>query len=219
MSAPQQGYPTEGYPQQDPYGQQQPQYPEQPQPGFESAPPQQPEQHHDGHGKTKKKNRYAAQAFEFGTGGNVPPANAPQAGPDDTFTPAGAPAGSAYGGFAPPVQPPTYAGNQPYLDNPPPASQFGASAMGGLGGYQAPEIPADQQGYPGPGAPGVAGITQRMGGMAIGGPQTVSAPGLQKLALNQLYPTDLLNQPFQVAELQLPPPPIILPANVCDFYV
>lgn len=32
--------------------------------------------------------------------------------------------------------------------------------------------------------------------------------------LNQLYPTDLLNQPFNVSELDLPPPPIILPPNV-----
>ncbi|EHK23253.1 COPII component protein [Trichoderma virens Gv29-8] len=32
-------------------------------------------------------------------------------------------------------------------------------------------------------------------------------------ALNQLYPTDLLTQPFNVTELDLPPPPIILPPN------
>lgn len=32
--------------------------------------------------------------------------------------------------------------------------------------------------------------------------------------LNHLYPTDLLTQPFNAAELELPPPPIILPPNV-----
>ena len=32
--------------------------------------------------------------------------------------------------------------------------------------------------------------------------------------LNQLYPTDLLNQPFNVQELDYPPPPAILPPNV-----
>jgi protein transport protein SEC24 len=34
--------------------------------------------------------------------------------------------------------------------------------------------------------------------------------------LNQLYPTDLLTQPFNVTELDLPPPPIILPPNVSE---
>jgi protein transport protein SEC24 len=33
-------------------------------------------------------------------------------------------------------------------------------------------------------------------------------------ALNPLYPADLISQPFNVSELDLPPPPIILPANV-----
>jgi len=32
--------------------------------------------------------------------------------------------------------------------------------------------------------------------------------------LNQLYPTDLMSQPFNVSELDLPPPPIVLPQNV-----
>jgi protein transport protein SEC24 len=41
-------------------------------------------------------------------------------------------------------------------------------------------------------------------------PQASTRPAV----LNQLYPTDLLNQPFNVAELELPPPPIILPPNV-----
>jgi protein transport protein SEC24 len=32
--------------------------------------------------------------------------------------------------------------------------------------------------------------------------------------LNQLYPTDLMNNPLAVSELDLPPPLIVLPPNV-----
>jgi protein transport protein SEC24 len=57
-----------------------------------------------------------------------------------------------------------------------------------------------------------------MGQMGFGGPGQAAAQPQQSsarpMALNQLYPTDLLNQPFNVAELELPPPPIILPPNV-----
>ncbi|KAA8566584.1 hypothetical protein EYC84_009130 [Monilinia fructicola] len=54
--------------------------------------------------------------------------------------------------------------------------------------------------------------------MGVGGPQqpivAQGRPGaLAQVALNQLYATDLVNQPFNVAELDLPPPPIILPPN------
>jgi hypothetical protein len=54
-----------------------------------------------------------------------------------------------------------------------------------------------------------------MGQMGIA-PQAAQAGAgaIPRVALNQLYPTDLLNQPFNVAELELPPPPIILPPNV-----
>ena len=49
------------------------------------------------------------------------------------------------------------------------------------------------------------------------GPQPVQVtPQLQQAApaqQNQLYPSDLISQPFQVAELDLPPPPINLPPN------
>jgi protein transport protein SEC24 len=87
--------------------------------------------------------------------------------------------------------------------------------MTGLGGYQPPD-----GGYPSPGVPpgNVAGITQGMGQMGMGGPgPAVAQPqqaGVRPVTLNQLYPTDLLNQPFNVAELELPPPLIILPPNV-----
>ncbi|KAI9870514.1 MAG: COPII subunit, partial [Pleopsidium flavum] len=49
-----------------------------------------------------------------------------------------------------------------------------------------------------------------MGGQTQQQPPTHSQHRPQ---LNQLYPTDLLNQPFNVSELDLPPPPIILPPN------
>lgn len=214
MSMPQEEYPPAGYPEQDPYGQQE--QPQEGQPGFGApAPEQQPEQHHEAHGK-KKKSRYAAQAYDFGVGGNAAlQQHNPQMGaPDSTFIPAGAPAGNPYGGYAAPAPTPGYSGNQPYTDNPAPASHFTGGAMAGLGGYQAPDMPAvDPLAYP-PGPQGLGGITAGMGNMGLGGPQTVLGPGMAKLPMNQLYPSDLLNQPFNVAELELPPPPIILPANV-----
>lgn len=211
---PQEGYPPAGYPEQDPYGQQQPQ--QEGQPGFGAPPPEEQPQQHQAHGK-KKKNRYAEQAFEFGMGGNAAiqqQQGVPPGAPDSTFIPAGAPTGNPYGGYAAPAPTPSYSGNQPYTDNPTPASHFGQSAMAGLGGYQAPDMPAvDPLAYPA-GPQGLGGITAGMGNMGLGGPQTVLGPGMAKLPMNQLYPTDLLNQPFNVAELELPPPPIILPNNV-----
>ena len=209
MSAPQGGYPPQGYPQQDPYAGQQP-YDDQAQAGVPGMPTPPPgEQHQETqHGK-KKKRGYAAQAYDFGAGGNAPAGGVPPVG-GETFMPGAATVGGApYGGFAPPIPPPSYSGNQGYVDSPAP----GMGAMAGLGGYQPPD--AAQTGYPAQ-SPGVAGITQGMGQMGMGGPQTVQGgPNAQKLQLNQLYPTDLLNQPFNVAELELPPPPIILPPNVC----
>lgn len=209
MSAPQEGYPPQGYPQQDQYGQQAQYAEQQPQPGFEGAGPAPADEQHDTHGK-KKKRGYAAQAYDFGAGGNAALGGPPPA--PANFAPVGAP---AYGGYPSPGEQPSYGGNQPYADSPQP-STFGQSALGGLGGYQPPQ----QAGYPVPGAPpapvgGVGGITQGMGQMGIA-PQASQQPlgAAPKVALNQLYPTDLLNQPFNVAELELPPPPIILPPNV-----
>jgi protein transport protein SEC24 len=132
------------------------------------------------------------------------------------FQPAQAP---AYGGYAaqPEVQP-GYGAPSPYLAQgaPQPLVQsYGQSAAAGLGGYVPPDT-----GYPSPGVPpaGVGGITQGMGQMGLGGPSSAAVQPQQSstrpLVLNQLYPTDLLNQPFNVAELELPPPTIVLPPNV-----
>ena len=61
----------------------------------------------------------------------------------------------------------------------------------------------------------MGGITQGMGNLAMGGQGQHQAQQFQgRPPMNQLYPTDLLNQPVNVSELDLPPPPIILPPNV-----
>ena len=220
MAAPQQdGFGGEDYPQPDPYAQQ----PISPgHAGYTNSPGSPPvgsEQHEAGR---KKKRGYAAQAYDFGAGANSALGGQPQAG--GAFPPAAIPAYGVYG--QPEPQQPYGA---PQYGSPVGGPAVGAQAQGygaqpqygGGVGYQAPDAA-----YPGPGAPGpgVAGITQGMGQMGFSGqpgqPQMAAAQpgqpqgGVRPAVLNQLYPTDLLNQPFNVAELELPPPPIILPPSV-----
>lgn len=180
---------------------------------------------------TKKKKRgYAAQAFEVGAGANAGVGGQGQGGGPPYGTPV-----SATGGYplTEPQQVPASQGYQQY----PQAPGFPPQP----GGYQAPD-----QGYNNnvaphqPGAPGVADITQGMGGMNIAGQghpqppyhqtpyqqvpyqqpqfqQPAAAPAQQPARagpLNQLFPVDLVNTPISVAELDAPPPPIILPPNV-----
>lgn len=73
------------------------------------------------------------------------------------------------------------------------------------------------QGYAPPVAPGVAQMTQQFGAMGMADPHQMAPqpPQARPVSLNQLIPTDLLSQPFNVAELDLPPPPIVLPPGVC----
>jgi protein transport protein SEC24 len=213
MAAPQEGYPGQGYPPPDPYAQQSP--------GFATTSP--PVGQPENEGGKKKKRGYAAQAYDFGAGANSALGGQPQGG--GQFQPV-QPQAPAYGGFpAQPDQQPAY--GAPQYGAQPGAPQYGAQPGapgpgapaygGGVGGYQAPAA-----GYPGPGAPapGVGGITQGMGQMGVGGQgappaaQPQAAGGARPAVLNTLYPTDLLNAPFNVAELELPPPPIILPENV-----
>lgn len=87
--------------------------------------------------------------------------------------------------------------------------QPGYPQPGGVGDYQPPAA-----GYPAPSAAGVAQVTQQFGQLGVSDPHQVQQPQQRALPLNQLYPTDLLAQPFNVAELDYPPPPIILPPNV-----
>ncbi|KAM7194616.1 hypothetical protein V8F33_007168 [Rhypophila sp. PSN 637] len=203
MAAPNEGYGQ--YPPQQ-YGQE-PQYGEPPSEGYtnpSSPPPQPGPQQVPEHGK-KKKRAYAAGAFEVASGANAG---------------TGLPAGGQFGAPAPGA--PVY-GGYPQQDAQPAAygaapAPYGAPQPGapGVGGYQAPEpyYPGSNVHIAAPG--GVAGITSGLGAMQLGAgaqqPQQLPQqprPG----PLNHLYPTDLLNQPFNVSELELPPPPIILPPN------
>lgn len=189
MAAPQGGYPP------PPDGQQGPGQPYGAPEAEPTAAPQPSGQAAGGptHGGRKKR-AYAGQAYEFGTG-----ANASLGGQ--------LPAGGGYGGYPTPAQPQgfppaQYAGQpiQPAPESYPTGDQMAS------GGYQPPG-----PGYPVPPPADVGQITQQMGQMNMG----AQMPGRPVPAsLNQLYPTDLLAQPFNVAELEFPPPPIILPANV-----
>lgn len=119
------------------------------------------------------------------------------------------------------------------------AFEFGSGANAALGGqppaggaFPPPQAPVYQQpmygadpsqmqpaaaGYS-PGAPPVAQMTQQFGAMGMADPHQMPQQPMQAprpVPLNQLYPTDLLTQPFNVAELDYPPPPIVLPPGVC----
>lgn len=59
-------------------------------------------------------------------------------------------------------------------------------------------------------------MTQQFGQMDMSQKQAPTGAQSRPPALNQLYPADLLNTPFNVAELHYPPPPVILPPNVGD---
>lgn len=162
-------------------------------------------------GGKKKKRAYAAGAFDVGTGGN--------AGAGGQL-----PAGGQFG--APQPMAPGYGGVAPYpgqdqQQQPQQATGYPAPQQFqqlGSPGYEQPQgYGAQQPAYGAPPAPGVDGITQGMGNMQMGGAQPApqqQQPQGRAGPLNQLYPTDLLNQPFNVSELDLPPPPIILPPNV-----
>lgn len=171
----------------------------------------------------KKKRAYAGQAFEFGTGANVAGAAQQQPPP-----PGGAYAGAQPAAYGYPQQQPQMGYQQPtYGDQAAQAAQPAyAQPAYGAGGYQAPE-----PSYPAQAASmlqgGVGAMTQQFGnmGMGMGGgaqqqpqvqPQqpTHGAPTMQRL--NPLQPVDISaqGQPFHVADLDLPPPQLILPPNV-----
>ncbi|KAI1930461.1 COPII subunit [Ophidiomyces ophidiicola] len=142
----------------------------------------------------RKKRAYAGQAFEFGTG-----ANAALGGQ--------LPGGGSYGGYPAPPQPQNFAA-APYAGQPPqPAPEaFATGEQMAMGGYQPP-----MPGYPTPPAAAVSQMTQQMGQMSMGSQMPGRPPAT--VSFNQLFVTDLLAQPFNVAELDYPPPPITLPPN------
>ena len=205
MGTPQPGYQYHNQPGQDPNQQA---YYDGQQDGPQAASPVQggpPVQHGGG----RRKRNYAGQAYDFGGGANSALGGQQQGG--GAYP---APPGAGYG------QPlPQPGQQQPSYGSGPTSPAFGAPNVYGqqqpaVGGYQPPDPSYPTHGAP-PGQPGVAGITQGMGNMAMGGQVQHQPPPAQgRQAMNQLYPTDLLNQPLNVAELDLPPPPIILPPNV-----
>ncbi|TQV98292.1 hypothetical protein V2A60_007953 [Cordyceps javanica] len=155
----------------------------------------------------KKKRGYAAGAFDVATG-----ANAGVGGPMQP----GAPPASQYGGY-PQTDMQQQQQQQQQTQQATAGYQYGQA-------YGAPQPAASQQGYGGYPAPDqaaqvggqdVAGITQGVAGMNMGAQQPGAMPMAQprQAALNQLYPSDLLSQPFNVAEVDLAPPPINLPPN------
>lgn len=201
MATPQAGYPPYGQQGQDQY--QQEQYVDGPQDydGHTSPAQGQPAPAAGG----RKKRTYAGQAYDFGAG-----ANSALGGQQ--------PGGGAYpvpgGGYA---QYPQQTQQEQYQHPPygvdPPAQAPGyGQAPPNVGGYQPPA-----PGYPPqpaqPMSP-VGGLTQSMGNLGVSGqPAQQPAPTPARPQLNQLYPVDLLNQPLNVSELDLPPPPIVLPPN------
>lgn len=150
----------------------------------------------------RKKRAYAGEAFDLGSGANAALGGQPKAGGD-------------YPGYA--AQPGAAGYTQPGYGADP-AAGYAAPQAPAVGGYQ-PPVAA----YPGPANTGVAQITQQFGQMGVADPQQVQQPVQPQqqmprpVPLNTLYPTDLLAQPFNVAELDYPPPPIILPPNVSWF--
>lgn len=167
-----------------------------------------------GAGGKKKRRGYAGEAYSFGQGANVAPEGTPQTQHDlqpgygqqpqanyDQATSYGQPAFGGYNSAATQQQP---AYGQPQY----PQKQVAA------GGYQAPDA-----GYPAPAQPDMGGLTQDMSKVGFGGSPNPPPQQAQsnRPHLNQLYPTDMMNQPFQVTELDLPSPPIVLPPNVSSW--
>lgn len=201
---PQQGTPNQGYDEQQQNYQD---YETTSPPGVPPGPQPGPA------GGRKNRRAYAGQAYEFGAGQNAALGGQQQAG------------GAYGGGYSAQADAAGYP--QGGYQQQPAAVQQGQTPMygqdPGYGGYQPSPQPQQQQqqqpGYQQPGAPNVAGMTQQFGQMDMSQKPAAPQPGQQgqpraPQVLNQLYPTDLQNQPFNVAELDYPPPPAILPANV-----
>lgn len=147
----------------------------------------------------RKKRAYAGQAYEFGAGANSALGGQQQGG------------GAYEGGFNQQAHEAGYpqGGYQQSAAAPAQTPGIGIQPVAGGGGYQppAPAYPVQQA--------GVNSMTQQFGQMDMNQKQAPVPTG-RPMPLNQLYPTDLLNTPFNVAELDYPPPPAILPQNVSD---
>ena len=158
----------------------------------------------------RRKRNYAGQAYDFGGGANSALGGQQQGG--------GAYPGPH--GMQPQPQP-GYPGPV-YGSNPASPAMGGAPGYGHppptVGGYQPPDPAYPTHGAP-PAQPGMAGITHGMSNLAMSGQGQNSPLAMQgqmqgRPAMNQLMPTDLLNQHLDVSELSRPPPQINLPPNV-----
>lgn len=150
---------------------------------------------------------YPQQQYDFNAAqapayGQPPAPGAPAPGaPGAVFTPGAQTNG--YGSAVPPD--PTAAVT----------NQFGQLSVGAGGAPATPGV-APQYGQPAYGQPayGAPGYGQQQ---PMGGPQPGAAPQQapqQRLPLNQLYNIDLLqSMPPPITDLDLPPPPIILPSD------
>ena len=151
----------------------------------------------------RRKRNYAGQAYDFGGGANSALGGQQQGGGANPGPP----------GMQPQPQPqPGYPG-QVYGSNPASPGMGGGPGYGqpppAVGGYQPPDPAYPTHG--GPSAqPGMAGVTQGMSNLAMSGQGQIQG----RPAMNQLIPTDLLNQHLDVSELGRAPPLINLPPNV-----
>ena len=148
---------------------------------------------------TKKKRAYAGQAFDIGTGANVAAFSQQQQAQQQPS-------------YATPAYGEQFA--QPQMLQQP---QYGAPQAS----YQAPLA-----GYPVQTQTPMAGMTQQFGQMGFQQPQPAvapqqpqqqGAPVAQRLNPLQAIDISAQGQPFHVSDLDLPPPPIILPPNVSPF--
>ncbi|KAA6413997.1 MAG: transporter sec24 [Lasallia pustulata] len=201
MATPQPGYLPQGYPIQEPNGPQPSEFEYGQHAGYDGTASPVQGTAPASSAAARRKRQYAGQAYDFGAGANSALGGQQQAG---------GPPGAGFGGHSQQPQQaayPSYGYGAEQNAAAPLASPSFGQPPASVGAYSAPEA-----GYPAHGlAPaGVNAITHSMSNMAVGGSPQSMAP---RSTLNQLYPTDLLNQPFNVTELDLPPPPILLPAN------
>lgn len=207
MASPQPGYPPNGQPgyeqyQQEQYDPNQREVPENASPAVGGPPAPTA-------GGRRKRN-YAGQAYDFGGGANS------------------ALGGQQQGGGAYPGPPAMQSQPQPGYPGPAYGSNSASPGMGGtpgygqpppaVGGYQPPDPTYPTHGGP-PAQPGIAGVTQGMSNLAMSGqgqnvPLQMQGQVQGHPTMNQLIPTDLLNQHLDVSELSRPPPQINLPPNV-----
>ena len=167
---------------------------------------------------SKKKRAYAGQAYEFGAGANAALGGQQPGGAQYPGSPPNASAGGyGYPGQQQTQQPSYGIPPQPSYGDPNVQAQAAQPAYGG----QQPQYGAPQGGYEPPQAgyptqtqqPQQQAVPQQQfSQMSIGSSQQ----NISQMRLNPLQPVDISvqGQPFHVADLDQPPPPIILPPNV-----